>query len=147
MSFKQSVSKMWAEPAGKALVGASAILILTTSAVVSSKSPNTVPGTPATAAVTAPEEPPAESDGPNTSFSTAHAWNSQYNTEALENSIKYETANSHTGVAQSISSASCKATEQQNIFHCNVRRLGEPEPTTQRVEVDVPGDNWASQSL
>lgn len=150
MSLQQSWSKIWAEPTGKGVVGVGALLILATAAAVSSKNPQSV--APLPSPPTSPNSLPVSSapspvpTTPNTDFSTAHAWNSEFNTKALENSIRHESDYKTTGASMSVASASCKPTKTTNVFNCEIRNLGESQPDTSRIEVDIAGNNWASGS-
>ncbi len=142
MTFTDSFKKIWSEPAGKAVVGAGALLLFTTVAISSgANKPTTGPTTDSTE--TPLIETPSE---PATTFDLSKGWNSSYNTMALESSVKENMVNATTGVHKSIASATCKATEVKPIFNCTIRELGAESAENWRIEVDFDGDTWAGRT-
>jgi len=63
-----------------------------------------------------------------------------YKKASLEENIKENFALSLTGVNQKVSSVSCKPTQNQNVWLCNIKLLGS-DPQIYRIEVD--GSTWA----
>ena len=117
-----------------ALIGSSST---TTSTPSSGDSSSVSQSTPET---TAPATPPAPAP-------IADSWDSATNKSSLEDNIKAGMVSTFTGADQaSVASVDCKATETKPIWHCAVRTLGEPAPTTYRIEVGENGE-WAGQPI
>jgi hypothetical protein len=96
-------------------------------------------------ATTAPEtspEPVAPTPPP---VVIPEKWNSDSKKLELEESIKENAANQFTGAEQQIASVKCTATPTENIWHCDMRKLGDPAAETYRIEY-VEG-TWAGQPL
>lgn len=74
-------------------------------------------------------------------------WNDDASKTSLEETIKSSAANQFTGAEQNIASVSCTATSTKFIWNCDIRKLGEPEPTPFRVEVAEDGSSWAGQPI
>ena len=139
MTFSDSFKKVWAEPAGKAIIGTASLLLIATVAVSTAFNKPSKPTSPKQAETTSVEAAPT----PVTIFDISKGWNSEYNAEALETSIKENAANSTTGVEKTIASVTCKATNVKPFFKCKIRELGSEVAEEYRMEIDFKGDTWA----
>lgn len=121
-----------------ALIGVIGVPVCATiqTAIIKPESSTTPPQTSVSPATPAP---PAAPPAPE-------PWNSENKKNALEQSIKENSANQLTGVEMNIQSASCSATGTKGFWICNIRKLGETEPVQWRVEVTEDG-TWASSPI
>ena len=150
MTFFDSFNKVWAEPAGKAIIGTASLLLIATVAVstaINKPSKPTSPKEAETSSVETAPTPVETASMPVTTFDISQGWNSEYNTKALETSIKESAADTTTGVEKTIASVTCKATNVKPIFNCKIRQLGIEAAADWRIEIDFKGDTWAGHTL
>lgn len=94
--------------------------------------------TPAPEPAAAPTPPPVV---------VPEKWDSAAKKAELEESIKAGMKSTFTGAEQaSVQSVSCTATATKAFWHCDIRKLGETEPTLYKIEVSEDG-GWAGQPI